>query len=210
MAMVIGVDSHKVRLAASAVDDLGREQSAADFPNSAQGHADLLAWADQLDRPNAFAIEGSGGFGRGLAIYLSRRRERVVEVPARLTARERRRLRSPGKCDPGDALAIARVAARETSLPAPASTGWTRQLRELVDYREQLVQERTRVANRLHADLVELQPGYQEQVKNLVSKRYLARVEACWPVVGSPAPSSPDVGLATSADWTLRQPSSSR
>jgi len=178
MAMVIGVDSHKVKLAASAVDELGREQATADFPNSAAGHAELLEWARQLGRRNDFAIEGSGGFGRALAIYLSRRHQRVVEVPARLTARERKRLRSPGKCDPGDALAIARVAARETSLPATASTGWTRQLRELVDYREQLVQERTRVANRLHADLVELQPGYQDQIKNLVSKRYLARVES--------------------------------
>lgn len=37
--------------------------------------------------------------------------------------------------------------------------------------------ERTRCANRLHADLIELSPGYQVGVKNLVSKRYLARTE---------------------------------
>jgi len=55
--------------------------------------------------------------------------------------------------------------------------GWSRSLRELVDYREQLVGERTRCANRLHADLVDLCPGYQVEIKNLVSKRYLVRAE---------------------------------
>ena len=101
----------------------------------------------------------------------------MLEVPSGLTTRERRRLRAPGKSDPGDALAIARVAVREDHLPKPSSLGLNRSLRELVDYREQLVGERTRCANRLHADLVVLCPGYQVEVKNLVSKRHLARAE---------------------------------
>jgi transposase len=177
MAMVIGVDSHKETLAACAVDDVGRQEAAAEFQNSAVGHAALLNWALQLPGDHEFAIEGSGGFGRSLAIHLAHHRQTVVEVPSGLTARERRRLRTPGKSDPGDALAIARVALREDHLPQPASTGWSRSLRELVDYREQLVVERTRCANRLHADLVALCPGYQVDIKNLVSKRYLARAE---------------------------------
>ena len=175
--MVIGVDSHKETLAACAVDDVGRQEAAAEFQNSAVGHAALLNWALQLPGDHDFAIEGSGGFGRSLAIHLAHHRQTVVEVPSGLTARERRRLRTPGKSDPGDALAIARVALREDHLPQPASTGWSRSLRELVDYREQLVGERTRCANRLHADLVALCPGYQVEIKNLVSKRYLARAE---------------------------------
>ena len=175
--MVIGVDSHKETLAACAVDDIGRQVLVAEFPNSRPGHAALLDWALQLRGDHVFAIEGSGGFGRPLALHLADHRQTVVEVPSGLTARERRRLRAPGKSDPGDALAIARVALREDHLPQPASTGWSRSVRELVDYREQLVGERTRCANRLHADLVELRPGYQVEIKNLVSKRYLARAE---------------------------------
>lgn len=175
--MVIGIDSHKETLAACAVDDVGRQEAVAEFPNSRTGHTALLDWALQIPGDHVFAIEGSGGFGRPLALHLLDRREKVVEVPSGLTARERRRLRAPGKSDPGDALAIARVALREEHLPQPARTGWSRSLRELVDYREQLVGERTRCANRLHADLIELSPGYQEGVKNLVSKRYLARTE---------------------------------
>ena len=137
--MVIGVDSHKETLAACAVDDVGRQEAAAEFQNSAVGHAALLNWAQQLPGDHEFAIEGSGGFGRSLAIHLAHHRQTVVEVPSGLTARERRRLRTPGKSDPGDALAISRVALREDHLPQPASTGWSRSLRELVDYREQLV-----------------------------------------------------------------------
>ena len=175
--MVIGIDSHKETLAACAVNEIGRQEAAAEFPNSRPGHASLLDWALQVPGDHVFAIEGSGGFGRSLAIHLAHHRQTVVEVPSGLTARERRRLRTPGKSDPGDALAIARVALREDHLPQPASTGWSRSLRELVDYREQLVGERTRCANRLHADLIELSPGYQVGVKNLVSKRYLARTE---------------------------------
>jgi transposase len=175
--MVIGVDSHKETLAACAVDAIGRQGAAAEFSNSRPGHEALLDWALELPGDHVFAIEGSGGFGRPLALHLMDHHQTVVEVPSGLTARERRRLRAPGKSDPGDALAIARVALREDHLPKPASTGWSRSLRELVDYRDQLVGERTRCANRLHADLVELCPGYQVEIKNLVAKRYLARAE---------------------------------
>ena len=131
--MVIGVDSHKETLAACAVDEIGRQEAAAEFQNSAVGHAALLDWALQLSGEHKFAIEGSGGFGRPLALHLLDRGQKVVEVPSGLTARERRRLRAPGKSDPGDALAIARVALREDHLPQPPSMGWSRSLRELVD-----------------------------------------------------------------------------
>jgi transposase len=175
--MVFGVDSHKETLAACGVDEIGRRQAAREFPNCRSGHVALLDWACQLGGDHVFAIEGSGGFGRALAVYLAAHRQTVVEVPPGLTARERRRLRARGKSDPGDALAIARVAVREPRLPEPARIGRSRSLRELVDYREQQVGERTRCANRLHADLVELCPGYQVQIKNLVSKRYLSRAQ---------------------------------
>ncbi len=51
----------------------------------------------------------AGNFGAALARALIASGEAVVEVPSMLTARERRRVRRPGKSDPKDALAIARV-----------------------------------------------------------------------------------------------------
>jgi Transposase len=63
MAMAIGVDSHKETLAACAVDEIGRQDAAAEFPNSRPGHTALLDWALQSPGDHVFAIEGSGGFG---------------------------------------------------------------------------------------------------------------------------------------------------
>ncbi len=67
--------------------------------------------------------------------------------------------REPGKSDPIDALAVARAALRE---PGPAGRpldGPEREVRLLVDHREDLVAERTRAQNRLRWHLHELDPG---------------------------------------------------
>jgi len=69
-----------------------------------------------------------------------------VEVPAILTQRERRHLRRAGKSDPGDALAIARVALREQSLGPVKVAGVAEDLKLLTDARDQRVLDRTRAA----------------------------------------------------------------
>ncbi len=62
-------------------------------------------------------IEGSGNFGRAVAVHLALTgppdRASVVEVPTLMTSRERRAQIGKGKTDPVDALAIARITARE-------------------------------------------------------------------------------------------------
>jgi len=92
-------------------------------------------------------------------------------VTPSLTVRERRRLRQRGKADPTDALAIARVTAREPDLPPVCGQDLAEDPRLLVDDREQLLGERTRIANRVHADLVALRPGDQQRLSELRSQR---------------------------------------
>ena len=58
----------------------------------------------------------------------------------------RRSVREPGKSDPIDALAVARAALREPDLPVARLDGPERDLRLLVDHREDLVAERTRAS----------------------------------------------------------------
>ena len=172
----IGIDTHKATLAVSAVDELGRELDRTTVRNDRRGHAVLARWAARLGSERRIGIEGSGGFGAVLAQTLLAAGESVFEVPATLTARERRRLRGHGKSDPGDALAIARVAARETTLPIVQAWTSTDDLRLIVVARDELLAERTRVANRLHADLLVLEPGYGDRVPNLVAARHLGAV----------------------------------
>ena len=52
----------------------------------------------------AWAVEGAGPFGPGLAQFLAERGEAVREVHPRWTAQRRRSARRPGKSDRLDAL----------------------------------------------------------------------------------------------------------
>lgn len=85
----------------------------------------------------------------------------VVELPRSLTARERSGRPGAGKTDPGDAVAIARLTAREPALPPiRLAVGQAADLRALADYRAQLVAECTALAGRTHAKM----HGYQDRV----------------------------------------------
>lgn len=173
VVLAIGVDTHKASLAACAIDELGRAISEQIFTNDPQGHREFLRWASGLPGPRRIGLEGAAGFGAGLARLLIDAGEDAREVPAILTHRERRHTGQPGKCDRADALAIARVVAREVRLPTALGTALHRDLKLLVDYREQLLAEQTRVRNRLHADLQALQPGYAATLGHLASQSHL-------------------------------------
>jgi len=81
--------------------------------------------------------------------------------------------RSYGKSDPIDALAVARAALREPDLPVARLDGPSRQVRLLVDHREDLVAENTRHINRLRWHLHELDPTWDPPAKSLGSLRRL-------------------------------------
>jgi transposase len=84
--------------------------------------------------------------------------ERLVRVPPRLTAPQRRRGR--GKSDAIDALAVARAALQEPGLDRPRAGEQTlRELKLLVDHRDDLVAERRRCQQRLRWHLHELDPA---------------------------------------------------
>jgi transposase len=86
--------------------------------------------------------------------------ERLVRVPPRLTAPERRAGRRRGKSDAIDALAAARAALREPELDRPRpGEERLRELKLLVLHRDDLVDERRRCQQRLRWHLHELDPA---------------------------------------------------
>jgi transposase len=172
----IGVDTHKATLAACAVDELGNPIAEVAFPNDPGGHQAFIGWARSIAPGGTTGIEGSSSFGAPLAQTAQLAGLIVREVPPHLSRAERRHTRRPGKSDPGDALAIARVTAREANLPPIRLPDRTSELRLLLEAREDLVAEATRVRNRTHAHLRVLVPGYGGKVTNLVSIRHRTTV----------------------------------
>src|SRR5690348_8435931 len=144
--MYAGVDSHKDTLAVAVIDAGGRVVTVHQLTNDAAGFARLASLAAEHGVARV-GIEGSTNYGWAAAMHLLEAGVTVVEVPPLMTSRERSSRPGQGKTDPVDAVAIARITAREEKLPAvrPMS-GPAADLRVLVDYREQLVAERTALA----------------------------------------------------------------
>ena len=114
--IVVGLDVHKHSLTAVAVDPLGR--AVAEQTSAARGEA-VVEWARALDDERLWAVEDCRHVTRGLERTLLEAGERLVRVPPRLTAPQRRRGRVRGKSDSIDALAVARAALQEPELDRP-------------------------------------------------------------------------------------------
>jgi transposase len=163
--MVIGIDAHKRSHTAVTIDDNGRQHSTKTVGTTTQDHLRLLQWATSFDGPRRWAIEDCRHLTRRLERDLIAAGESVVRVPPKLMAHIRDSARTYGKSDPIDALAVARAALREPDLPVGRLDGVERELRLLVDHREDLVAERTRIISRLRWHLHEVDPGWTPPTK---------------------------------------------
>jgi transposase len=164
--IVIGIDSHKRTHTAVAADGNGRKLGEVTLGTTSAGHLELVRWAARFPG-HRFALEDTRHLSRRLAGDLLRAGETVAWVPTRLRAGARRHGREQGKSDPIDALAVARAALADPDLPVATLEGEERELRLLVDHREDLVAERTRAQNRLRWHLHELDPGNEPGARSL-------------------------------------------
>jgi transposase len=152
--IVIGVDVHKHSLTAVAVDGTGRLLAERTLQSAEDG---LLAWASELDGERLWAVEDCRHVTGALERELVAAGERLLRVPPKLTAPERRLGRARGKSDSIDALAAARASLREPRLDRPrAGEERLRELKLLVVHRDDLVDERRRAQQRLRWHLHEL------------------------------------------------------
>lgn len=175
--VTIGADLHKRWHTAVAVDAQGRKLAERTVRATPDGHLELLRWAGERFGGRRWALEDCRHLSRRLESDLVRAGEAVVRVPPKLMAGARRSSREPGKSDPIDALAVARAALREPGLPAARLDGPERDVRLLVDHREDLVAERTRIENRLRWHLHELAPGDGPAPRSLGRRHVLAGLE---------------------------------
>src|SRR5947209_16409955 len=162
--IVIGVDVHKESLTAVAVDEAGRALA----ESTASAARDLLSWASSLPGERSWAVEDCRQLTRALERALLAADESLVRVPPKLMAPQRRAGRARGKSDPIDALAVARAALREPGLSRPRPDEQPfRDLKLLVDHRDDLVDERRRAQQRLRWHLHQLDPSFVVPARRL-------------------------------------------
>ena len=164
--VILGVDAHKRTHTLVAVDEVGRKLGERTVSATRDGHLEAIAWAARWAE-RQFALEDCRHVTRLLEADLLAAGEAVLRVPPQLMAGARRGGRERGKSDPIDALAVARAALREPNLPVARLDGAARDVRLLVDHREDLVTERTRLQSRLRWHLHELFPGLEIPLRSL-------------------------------------------
>jgi transposase len=168
----IGVDTHKKQHVLVALDARGQACGAHTAANTPAGWAAALRWARERDTDRIWGIENSGALGKGFAQFLlSSGEERVHEIVPHRTAQYRKRGRAQDKTDHTDALAMARLLQAESEhLPRVERDDVSTELRLLSDHRDNLVAERTRLVNQLHAQMLQLDPCYAEHSGALTSR----------------------------------------
>src|ERR671921_78402 len=174
MKVLIGVDPHKGSVAVAAIDEAkGELLERAGFLQDRSGLKALERWAKRFPE-RRWAVENAGGLGRHLAGRLAASGESVVDVPPKLSARVR--VLSTGnarKNDGVDAFATALAASGNERLAPVDPEAASEAMRLLSERREDLVAERTRALNRLHALLRDLVPG---GVARMLSAERAARI----------------------------------
>lgn len=141
------------------------------------GESSLLVWASRLGGERLWALEDCRHVTGALERMLLAAGEELVRVPPKLTGMVRRSGRERGKSDPIDALAVARVALREPDLPRPRpGEERYRELKLLVVYRDDLVDERRRAQQRLRWHLHQIDASFVVPAGALDRAVWLERV----------------------------------
>lgn len=180
--VVLGVDAHKRSHTVVVVSQVGRKLEQTTVSTNDAGHDRLLDWARRLfpgdPDERLWAVEDCRHVTARLERALLAAGERIVRVPPQMTARHRQVARTRGKSDPIDALAAARAALAEPDLPVAGHDHTARELQLLVNHRERLVKERTRIINRLRWHLHNIDPDLRIPGRTLHWPGNLAKISA--------------------------------
>lgn len=181
--VILGVDTHKDVHVAAVITVLGALLAHQEFPATAAGYRQLLAWARSFGTLRRAGVECTGSYGAALARFLRQENVQVVEVnqPDRATRRKR------GKTDAVDADAAARavLSGRATTTPKTGE-GPAADMRVLRLAKESAVKARTQAKNQLKAVLLGIDPELRESLSELGNSALITRC-ADLPDTGSAA-----------------------
>ena len=170
---VLGVDTHRdEHVLAVVTAPAGAVVAGTAAPAHARGYRELLRVADRhAAGRRAWAIEGTGSYGAGLARFLAGRGEIVLELSR--TPRAERRLR--GKDDALDAARTARAALAGETLALPRAGERREALRLLLVARRSAVNVRREALTQLRAVIVTAPDGLRQELRGLPVGKLLER-----------------------------------
>jgi len=170
---VLGVDTHRdEHVAAVVTAPTGAVIAGSAALANAHGYRELLRVAERhAPGRRAWAIEGTGSYGAGLARFLAGRGELVLELSR--TPRAERRLR--GKDDSLDAVRTARAALASETLALPRAGKRREALRLLLAARRSAVDVRRQALGQLRAVIVTAPEPLREQLRTLPLGKLLDR-----------------------------------
>jgi transposase len=175
---VVGVDPHRDTHALAIVHAAtGAALFGAQVAANKRGYAQALCLAErEAPGRRAWAIEGTGSYGAGLARFLSARGERVLEV-----GRTRRERRSHAKTDALDALQAARCVLGKAQLASPRAGGEREALRALMVARAGALAAKKAGLCQLRALLVTCPEPLRSELRLLTRARLLRRLAGVRP-----------------------------
>ena len=166
--VVVGADVHKRTHTFVVIDAVGESSAEKVVRATSVGHDQALRWArERFGAEIVWAIEDCRHLSARLERDLLTAGQQVVRVPPKLMAQTRASARTRGKSDPIDALAVARAFLREPDLAVASHDEVSRELKLLVDRREDLVAQRTSTINRLLWRVHELDPERAPKPRSL-------------------------------------------
>jgi len=180
--VAIGIDTHKHAHVAVALDRLGAQLDAFEAPATSAGYLALHRWAHELGEP-AFALEGAGSYGAGLARFLQ-----AAGCPVYECERPKRAERRRGKNDLIDALIAARRLLAGERLGSPRGLSGPREdLRLLLLERRGAIRARTATLNQLQAVIVTAPERLRSRLEGRSSEQLVRTVARLRTVEGEQA-----------------------
>ena len=166
-----GVDTHQDTHTAATVDVGGRLLGHRQFPATAAGYRQLLAWLRSFGALLIVGIEGTGAYGAGLARHLTAQGVGMVEVDRP----DRKTRRFAGKSDPLDAEAAARTALARVRTGIPKDrAGQVEALRNLRVARSSAIGQRADCQRRIKSLIVTAVEPLRAQLRELTGTRLIS------------------------------------
>ena len=191
--IILGVDTHKDLHVAAVISMLGALLDTANFPTTADGYQQLLAWAQGFGVLRRAGVECTGSYGAALTRQLRAAGILVTEVNQPDKASRRRR----GKTDAIDAKAAARaVLSGQATATAKTGDGPVAMVRLFQLAKASAVKSRTQAINQLKAVLVCADPLLRDSMAGLSTPKLIRQCAAL------PADTASDA--ATAAAYTLQ------